>query len=76
VLGQGESVFRLRNFNIVGFYYLFNCATCFGYTTIFGCTYFPRTYSIDNGSVVFFFNILKYVYLEDGRMTETCSAVK
>jgi hypothetical protein len=31
---QGESVFRLRNFNIVGFYYLFNCATCFGHTTI------------------------------------------
>jgi hypothetical protein len=43
---QGESVFRLRNFNIVGFYYLFNCATCFGHTTIFEHTYFHRTYSI------------------------------
>jgi hypothetical protein len=47
------SVFRLRNVNIVGFYYLFNCATCFGHTTIFKHTYFPRTYSIDNGIVVF-----------------------
>jgi hypothetical protein len=53
VLDQGESVFLLRNFNIVGFYYLFNCATCFGHTTIFMHTYFLRTYSIDNGSVVF-----------------------
>jgi hypothetical protein len=51
--GQGECVFRLCNFNIVGTYYFFNCATCFGHTTIFRNTYFPRTYSIDNGSVVF-----------------------
>jgi hypothetical protein len=50
---QGESVFVLHNINIAGFYYLFNCATCFGYTTIFKYTHFPRTYSIDNGSVVF-----------------------
>jgi hypothetical protein len=35
---QGESVFRLRNFNVVGFYYLFNCATCFGHMTIFKYT--------------------------------------
>jgi hypothetical protein len=34
------SVFRLRNVNTVGFYYLFNCATCFGHTTIFKYTYF------------------------------------
>jgi hypothetical protein len=34
-LKQGESAFRLRNFNIVSFYYLFNCDTCFGHTTIF-----------------------------------------
>jgi hypothetical protein len=34
VWDQGDSVFRLRNFNIVGFYYLFNCATCFGHTTM------------------------------------------
>jgi hypothetical protein len=46
-------VFRLRNVNIVGFYYLFNCATCFGHTTVFNDPYFPRTYSIDYGSVVF-----------------------
>jgi hypothetical protein len=45
---QGESVFRLRKVNIVGFYYLFNCATCFGHTAIFMHTYFPRTSSIDN----------------------------
>jgi hypothetical protein len=32
---EGESFFRLRNGNIVGFYHLFNCATCFGHTTIF-----------------------------------------
>jgi hypothetical protein len=36
---QGESVFRLRNFNILEFYYLFNCATCFGHTTIFKYTF-------------------------------------
>jgi hypothetical protein len=46
-----ESVFRLRNVNIIGFYYLFNCAKCFGHMAIFKYTYFPRTYSIDNGSV-------------------------
>jgi hypothetical protein len=34
-LHQGESVFRLYNVSIVDFYYLFNCATCFGHTTIF-----------------------------------------
>jgi hypothetical protein len=50
---QGEGVFRLRNVNIVGFYYLFNCATSFGHTTIFKYTCFPRNYSIDNGSVFF-----------------------
>jgi hypothetical protein len=33
------SVFRLRNVNIVGFNYLFNCDTCFGHTTIFMHTY-------------------------------------
>jgi hypothetical protein len=33
--GQSESVFRLHNVNIVDFYYLFNCATCFAHTTIF-----------------------------------------
>jgi hypothetical protein len=54
VCEQGESVFRLRNVNVVGFYYLFNCATCFGNTTIFRHAYFPMTYSTDNGSVVFF----------------------
>jgi hypothetical protein len=43
VWDQGESVFRLHNVNIVGFYYLFNCATCSGHTTIFKHTYFPRT---------------------------------
>jgi hypothetical protein len=32
---QGESVFRLRNVNIVGFYSLFLCATCFDNSTIF-----------------------------------------
>jgi hypothetical protein len=26
---QGEGVLRLHNITIVGFYYLFNCATCF-----------------------------------------------
>jgi hypothetical protein len=26
---QGQSVFHLNNVNIVGFYYLFNYATCF-----------------------------------------------
>jgi hypothetical protein len=52
---QGEGVFRLRNVNIVGLYYLFNCATCFGLSTIFMHTYFSSTYSIDNVSVVFFF---------------------
>jgi hypothetical protein len=41
-IGQGKSVFRLHNVNIVGFYYLFNCAKCFGHTTIFRYTYFPR----------------------------------
>jgi hypothetical protein len=51
---QGDGVFRLRNVNIVGLYYLFNCDTCFGHSTIFKYTYFPRTYSIDNGSAVFF----------------------
>jgi hypothetical protein len=50
---QGECIFRLCNANIVGFYYLFNCATCFGHMTIFKHTYFPRTYSIDNGSIDF-----------------------
>jgi hypothetical protein len=45
LVSQGKSVFRLRNVNIVGFYYLFNCATYFGHTTIFKYTYFPRTYS-------------------------------
>jgi hypothetical protein len=54
VWDQGESVFRVHNFNIVGFYYLFNCATCFGHTTIFKYTYFQRTYSNNNGSVGFF----------------------
>jgi hypothetical protein len=39
------SVFRLRNLIIVGFYYLFTCATCFGHTTIFKYLYFPMTYS-------------------------------
>jgi hypothetical protein len=51
---QGDGVFSLRNVNIVRFYYVFNCATCFGHTTIFKHTYFSRTYSIDNESVVFF----------------------
>jgi hypothetical protein len=38
---QGESVFRLRDFNILGFLHLFYCATCFGPRTIFKYTYFP-----------------------------------
>jgi hypothetical protein len=42
VWDRGESVFCLRNFNIVGFYYLFNCATYFGHTTILKYTYFPN----------------------------------
>jgi hypothetical protein len=47
LLGQSESVFRLRNVNIVDLYHLLNCATFFGYMTIFKYTYFPRTYSIE-----------------------------
>jgi hypothetical protein len=61
ILLQGEGVFHLHNVNIVDFYYLFNCATCFGHTTIFMHTYFPRTY---------------LCVPKDGRMTETCSTVK
>jgi hypothetical protein len=38
---QGESVFRLRNFSIVGFLLFIYCATCFGPKTIFWRTYFP-----------------------------------
>jgi hypothetical protein len=34
-IDQDEGIFRLRNVNILGFYYLFNCATCFGHSTIF-----------------------------------------
>jgi hypothetical protein len=52
VWDQDEGVFCLRYVNIIGFYYLFNCATCFGHMTIFKNAYFPRTYSIDNGSTV------------------------
>jgi hypothetical protein len=58
VWDQGEGIFRLRNVNIVGFYYLFKCATCFGHTTIFNYIYIPRTYSIDNGSVILYCSIL------------------
>jgi hypothetical protein len=41
VWDQGESVFRLRNFNIVGFLLFIYCATCFGTRTFFKHTYFP-----------------------------------
>jgi hypothetical protein len=50
-IDQGEGFFRLRNVNIVGFYYLFNCVACFGHSTIFMNTYFPRAYSTDKGFV-------------------------
>jgi hypothetical protein len=51
MLCQGESVFRLRNVNIVYFYYLFNCATCVGHMTILKYTYLL---------------FIIYVLLEDG----------
>jgi hypothetical protein len=48
VWDQGESVFRLRNFNIVGFYYLFTAL----HVSVLGPSssihIFHRIYSIDN----------------------------
>jgi hypothetical protein len=43
---QGEGVFRLRNVNIVYFYYLFNYATYLGHSTIFKHMY-PWRWSND-----------------------------
>jgi hypothetical protein len=103
VWDRGENVSRLLNFNIIGFYYLFNCATCFGHTTFFKYTYFPRTYLLTEIKFLYKKTITKqriihptppqckketaeplsleyilrkYVFLEDGRMTETCIVVK
>jgi hypothetical protein len=59
LLFKARGVFRLRNVNIVGFFfYLFNC-------------YMFRQY--DNGSVVSRVSSRKICLLEDGRMTETCN---
>jgi hypothetical protein len=69
-LYQGESFFRLRNVNIVSFYYLFNCATCFGHTTIFNILFSNRYMfrSYDH------FQAEMYIFPpEDRHKTETCS---
>jgi hypothetical protein len=69
---KGESVFRLRNFNIIGFSYIYFTALRVSVLGPSSSTHiFHRIYSIDNGSVVFGICVL-----EDGPTTETCSAVK
>jgi hypothetical protein len=51
---QGESVFRLHNFNIVGFFYIYFTALHVSVLGPFSSTHiFHRIYSIDNGSIVF-----------------------
>jgi hypothetical protein len=53
-----ESVFRLRNFNIVGFYYLCNCATCLGHTTIFKYTHLcDSVFRLRNFNIVGFLHL-------------------
>jgi hypothetical protein len=45
--------FHLRNVNIVGFYYLFNCYMFRSYDHLHA-DIFSRIYSADNGTVLFF----------------------
>jgi hypothetical protein len=69
---QGESVsFYATLISWVSTIY-FNCATCFGHTTIFRYTYFPRTFlATDPLSVVNRVSPRKICMPEDGRVTET-----
>jgi hypothetical protein len=51
-----RGVFHLRNVNIVGFCYLFNCFNCSMFQSYdhLQVDIFSRIYSTDNGSIVFF----------------------
>jgi hypothetical protein len=50
---KGEGVFRLRNFNIVGFFTIYLIANMFRSYNHLQADIFSRTYSTDKGSVVF-----------------------